>query len=55
MLVASMAENNEVKPNRQQSSGHHFGADRESFQSTTAFQEQDLEVGTKFCDFNNPK
>lgn len=46
MLVASTAENNGVKPNWQQSSEHHFEAGRESFQSTTAFQEQDCGVCT---------
>lgn len=52
MLVASTAENNEVKPNWQQSFGHHFRAGRESFGNTTTFQEQGLEVYVQFCDFN---
>lgn len=52
MLVGSTAENSEVKPSWQQSSGHHFRAGGQSFWNTAEFQE-DLEVYIKFCDLNN--
>lgn len=53
MFVASTAEINVVKPNWQQSFGHNFRAGGESFQNTTAFQEQVLEGCIKFCDLDN--
>lgn len=42
MLVASTAQNNEVRPNWQQSSGHHFRAGGRAFETQQHFRNKIL-------------